>query len=155
MVRLLRRWPALAIRANRMFEMFVDGLDGLRTPRHLAPLTAWTIVIWVIPALAAWTGLRAVGLDLPWLAGWVVLAFVGLDVSIPSAPGYVGVFHFAAVKAVEIFGVPEAAGLGYALVFHASQFIPVTLLGWIYLLREQMTIGEAARVSAEVAPPSR
>ena len=154
MSRLLGRWPTVAARANRIFEMFVEGLDGIRTPSHLIPLTAWTIVIWLIPALAAWTALRAVGLDLPWLAGWVILAFVGLGVSIPSAPGYVGVFHFAAVKAVEIFGVPETAGLGYALVFHASQFIPVTVLGWIYLLREQMTIGEAARVSAEQRPTS-
>jgi glycosyltransferase 2 family protein len=74
-----------------------------------------------------------------------VLAFVGLGVSIPSAPGYVGVYHAAAVLAVDLFGVPRSAAVGYALLFHASQILPVTLVGWLYLLREQMSLGEATR----------
>jgi uncharacterized protein (TIRG00374 family) len=154
--RLAGRWPAVRDRALGVFEMFLHGLDGIRTLRHLPVLVVATGLVWVMPAAAAWTGLRAAGLDLPPLAGWVVLAFVGLGVSIPSAPGYFGVFHFAAVMAVQIFGVPDTTAFGYAIVFHASQFVPVTAVGWIYLLREQMTIGEAAHVTAkETAPPSR
>ena len=154
--RLATRWPALRARALRIFETFLHGLDGIRAPGHLLPLFASTVIVWLCPALAAWTGLRAAGLHLPPLAGWVVLAFVGLGVSIPSAPGYFGVFHFAAVMAVAIFDVPETTALGYAIVFHASQFIPVTLLGWIYLLREHMTLGEATHVTPTETPqPSR
>jgi hypothetical protein len=120
------------------------------------PLLASTVVVWLCPAAAAWTALRAAGLHLPALAGWVVLAFVGLGVSIPSAPGYFGVFHFAAVMAVGIFAVPETTALGFAIAFHASQFIPVTVVGWAYLVREQMTLGEVAHVTpAEPPPPSR
>ena len=52
---------------------------------------------------------------LPWLAGWVVLTFVGFGVTIPSAPGYIGVFHAAAVLALSLFGVTQAAAVGYAL----------------------------------------
>jgi uncharacterized protein (TIRG00374 family) len=146
--RLTRPWPALAQRAERGYETFVHGLDGIRTPGHLLPLLLWTIAVWVVPAMAAWTALRAVHLDLPLLAGWTVVAFVGLGVSIPSAPGYVGVFHYAAVLAVEMFGVPRAAGLGFALIFHACQIIPVTVTGWLYLLREHVSLTEAARASA-------
>jgi len=152
--RLAARWPALRARALRIFETFLHGLEGVRAPRHLVPLIGVTVIVWLCPALAAWTALRAAGLALPTLAGWVVLAFVGLGVSIPSAPGYFGVFHFAAVMAVGIFGVPETTALGYAIAFHASQFIPVTIVGWIYLLREHMTLGEAAHVTAtETTPP--
>jgi len=153
--RLAGRWPAARDRALRIFEMFMQGLDGIRTVRRLPALLVATALVWVMPAAAAWTGLRAAGLHLPALAGWVVLAFVGLGVSIPSAPGYVGVFHFAAVMAVQIFGVPDTSAVGYAIVFHASQFIPVTVVGWIYLLREHMSLGEATHVSVpEAAPPS-
>jgi uncharacterized membrane protein YbhN (UPF0104 family) len=154
--RLTGRWPAVHARLLRGFETFLHGLDGIRTRSHALPVIGWTVLIWLVAAAAAWTSLRAVHLDLPWLAGWVVLAFVGLGVSIPSAPGYVGVFHAAAVLATGIFGVPETEGFGYGIVFHASQFIPVTVLGWIYLLREQMSLGDATRVSAphaETATP--
>ena len=115
-------------------------------------------VVWVIPAMAAWGGLKAVHLDLPWLAGWVILAFIGLGVSIPSAPGYIGVFHVAAKLATEIFGVSEPEALGYAIVFHATNFVPITVIGWLFLLREHVTLGEAIRASAtgtEPGPPSR
>jgi uncharacterized protein (TIRG00374 family) len=150
--RTARRWPAGRDRIIRAFGLFVDGLDGIRTRGHALPLVAWTVLVWTLPAAAAWASLRAADLMLPWLAGWVVLAFVGLGVSVPSAPGYVGVFHAAAVLATRLFGVPETDGLGFGIVYHASGFIPVTLLGWIYLVREHMTLGEAAHVHP--APPA-
>jgi hypothetical protein len=94
----------------------------------------------------------ALDLHLSLAAPWAVLAFVGLGVSIPSAPGYVGVFHAAAVIAVGLFGVPRPAAVGYALLFHASQIVPITLVGWLYLLRENMSLGEAAHSRPNVEP---
>jgi uncharacterized protein (TIRG00374 family) len=141
--RLGRRWPALDARLSRMYHRFVLGLDGIRTASNVIPLLVWTVIVWVLPAFAAWATLRAVDLHLPFLAGWAVLAFVGLGISIPSAPGYIGVFHVAAAKAVEIFGLSSSAAVAFAIVFHASQFVPVTLVGWLYLLREGLSLGEA------------
>jgi uncharacterized membrane protein YbhN (UPF0104 family) len=137
------RWPTLERRLLHAFETFVTGLDGVRAPSHLLPLFLWTVIVWVIPALAFWTMLVAMNLHLPWVAGWTVLAFVGLGVSIPSAPGYVGVFHAAAALAVALFGASQSAAVGYALVLHASQLVPITLIGWLYLLREHVSLGEA------------
>jgi len=150
--RLLGRWPGGQRRALTAFETFVHGLDGIRAPAHALPLFAWTITVWLAPAFAAWTVLVALDLQLPFAAPWAVLAFVGLGVSIPSAPGYVGVFHAAVVLALGLFGVSRSAAVGYALLFHASQILPVTLLGWLYLLREHMSLGEAAHARAEVEP---
>jgi len=150
--RLIGRWPKLLRRVLTAFETFVHGLDGIRAPSHAVPLIAWTILVWLTPAFAAWTVLTALDLHLPFVAPWAVLAFVGLGVSIPSAPGYVGVFHAAAVLAVGLFGVPRSAGVGYALLFHASQILPVTLLGWLYLLREHMSLGEATHARPHVEP---
>jgi uncharacterized protein (TIRG00374 family) len=149
--RLTERWPKLRHRAVTAFETFVHGLDGIRTPSHVLPLLAWTIAVWIAPALAAWMVMWALDLPLPFVAAWTVLAFVGLGISIPSAPGYVGVFHAAAVLALGLFGVSRSAGFGYALLYHASQVLPITLLGWLYLLREHMSLGEAthARPGAE------
>jgi uncharacterized protein (TIRG00374 family) len=150
LVRLGRRWPAPGRRLARVYDMFVRGLEGIRTPAHLVPILGWTIVIWILPAAAAWTTLRAFELDLPWLAGWAVVAFVGLGISIPSAPGYIGVFHFAAAKAVDLFGIAPAAAVAFAIVFHAGQYIAVTLTGWVYLVREGLSLGEATRAHPPV-----
>jgi glycosyltransferase 2 family protein len=143
--RLVGRWPGLHRRLLNIFQTFVHGLDGVRTPSHAVPLVAWTVAVWLVPALAAWTMLLALDLHLPFIASWAVLSFVGLGISIPSAPGYVGVFHAAAVLAVGLFGVSHSAAVGYALLFHASQIVPITLAGWLYLLREEVSLTEATR----------
>lgn len=143
-----RRWPRLSSRVREAADRFARGLDGVRAPAHLAPLAGWTVLAWLVPALGAWIMMRAAHLDLPWIAGWTVLAFVGLGVSVPSAPGYVGVFHYAAVLALDIFAVERAASLGYAILLHAAQVLPITLVGWIYLLREHLSLREAARLPA-------
>lgn len=141
-----RRWPRLGPRIREAADRFVRGLEGVRARSHLGPLVGWTVLAWLLPALGAWTMLRAAHLDLPWIAGWTVLAFVGLGVSVPSAPGYVGVFHYAAVLALDIFAVERAASVGYAILLHAAQVLPITVVGWLYLLREHLSLGEATRL---------
>jgi len=146
--RLAGRWPGLERRLGRVFEMFVRGLAGVRTPAHAVPIVGWSVLVWLLPALTAWTAMFAARIDLPFLAAWAVLAFVGLGVSLPSAPGYIGVFHTAAVFALGMFGVAGPEAFGYALLYHACGFIPITLAGWICLVREQMSLGEAIREPA-------
>jgi uncharacterized protein (TIRG00374 family) len=140
-----RRWPALQARTLGGLDTFLRGLEGVRTPAHLGPLAAWTLLAWFLPAFGAWSLLRAAQLEVPAIAGLTVLTFVGFGISIPSAPGYVGVWHAAAVLALSLFGVGQAAAVGYAILYHASQFVPITLVGWLFLLREPMSLGEAAR----------
>ncbi len=144
-VRWTGRWPGVARVAGRVFDVALRGVEGIRTRAHLLPMLGWTMIVWLCPAAAAWSMLRAVHLDLPFVAGWTVLAFVGLGIAVPSAPGYVGVWHAAAVLAVTIFGVAPSSAVAYALLYHAGQFVPITVLGWIFLLREHISLGEATR----------
>ena len=150
--RLARRWPSVERRAVAVLDLFLRGLEGVRARGHVGPLLAWTAVVWTLGALAAWALTRAVHLDVPFAAGWAITTFVAFGVSVPSAPGYVGVWHAATVLALTLFDVPESAALGYAILYHASQYVPITLLGWAVLLREHMTLTEATR--APGMPPS-
>jgi uncharacterized protein (TIRG00374 family) len=149
---ILSRWPRRADRLARILERFVSGLDGIRAPAHRGPLVAWTVLVWIVPAIAAWVVFWAMELDLPFVAAWTVLAFVGVGISVPSAPGYVGVYHYATVLALAMFDVARPAAFGYALVLHASQTLSVSLVGWLYLLREQLSLSEARR--PPVSPPT-
>jgi uncharacterized protein (TIRG00374 family) len=150
---LTRRWPALQGKVLRGVGRFGQGLEGIRTPAHALPLLAWSVAVWLVPVLISWLLFHALDLALPWVAAWALLAFVGVGISIPSAPGYVGVFHAAAILALSVFGVAPAEAFGYALVLHAVHFIPITVVGWIALVREQVSLTEArhARPAVEEA----
>jgi uncharacterized membrane protein YbhN (UPF0104 family) len=122
-----------------------EGLQGVRTRRHLLPIAISSAGIWLVLAVAVWTALHATHLDLPLSASWAVLAFMGLGVSLPSSPGYVGVIQAATVLALALFAVPRTDALSFSLIFHAAQYIPVTLYGLVLLLVEQVSLSEAAR----------
>jgi uncharacterized protein (TIRG00374 family) len=140
------RRPRLQARLLNMFNTVNEGLEGLRTPAHLFPIVAWSIGIWVFVALSVWTGLFAARLDLPFGAAWTVLAFMGLGVSLPSSPGFVGVLQAAAVLALDLFHVSRADSLSFSLLYHASQYFPVTVWGLFLLVVEQVSLSDATRV---------
>ena len=55
-------------------------------------------------------------------------------------------FLLGGVLALATFGVGQSTAFGYALLYHASQFVPITLIGWLFLVREHVTLGEVTRI---------
>jgi hypothetical protein len=149
------RWPAIERRLLVIYDTMSDGLQGMRRPAQLVPTAVWSLVIWVVIVLSVWTCFRAAHLDLPMTAALCVIAFIGLGVSLPSSPGFIGVFQAATVLALSFFGVNKVDALGFSLLLHASQFIPVTAWGLLLLVVEHMSLTEAARVGGApgIAPP--
>jgi uncharacterized membrane protein YbhN (UPF0104 family) len=141
----------MARRVSDTLDTFSEGLRGVRTPGHLAPIVVWSTVNWLSWALAAWCALHAAHLYLPLAASWAVLGFVGLGVSLPSSPGFAGIIQAATVLALSLFDVPRPEALAFSILFHASQFFPVTLWGLVLLLVEEVNLSEASRPAS--APP--
>ena len=129
-----------------LVDSFFAGLAAMRSKKNLAIATLLSVPIWLTYALGTHAALKACAIDLPFLASWVVLAFVGIGVSLPSAPGFVGTFQFFTVAALALFSVDQQTAFSYSLVHHLSQYIPITLCGWLLLVREQMSLGELAAI---------
>ena len=151
---LFRRWTWVERRLLELLRIMSEGLQGLQTRGHVFPIVLSSVVMWLLFALAVWTGLRAAHLDLPLAASWTVVAFMGLGVSLPSSPGFIGVLQAATVLALAIFSVPQAEALSFALLFHAAQYFPVTIYGLILLFVEQISLSEAARGAPHAISPS-
>ena len=132
-----------------LLETMTEGLHGIRAPRNAIPVVLGSVGIWFLLALSVWTAMRAAHLELPLVASWVVLAFLGLGVSLPSSPGFVGVVQAATVLALALFAVPRAEALSFSLLFHASQFFPITAIGLVCLLLEHVSLTDAARAASQ------
>jgi len=135
-------------RLREFIEAFFAGLAAMRNKRNLAIATLLSIPIWTAYALGTYAALKACAIDVPFSASWVVLAFVGIGVSLPSAPGFVGTFQFFTVAALALFSVDQQSAFGFSLLHHLSQYIPVTLFGWILLIKEQMSLGDLAAIKS-------
>jgi uncharacterized membrane protein YbhN (UPF0104 family) len=90
-------------------------------------------------SLLVWLSALVINLCLLWAfdiqpllpAALLILVFTNLGMILPSAPGYIGVYHYLTVLALGIVGVPASTALTFAVVAHALQFGTLCLGGVI------------------------
>jgi uncharacterized protein (TIRG00374 family) len=133
-------------RANRLVASFLGGLRSLSRGPVFVRALAWTFAVWLCLGASIWLGLLAFDIQAPGFAGALfVQAMIAFAVAAPSTPGFFGVFEAAARLGLGVWDVPEAAIVGFATSYHLLTFIPVTVLGLLYLQRVGISLGEASR----------
>ena len=58
--------------------------------------------------------------------------------SIPALPGNIGTFEGSVVYTLSLYGITDNFGFGFIL--HSVSFIPYTLLGLMYFVKERKII---------------
>ena len=114
----------------------LDGFAVLQPGLPLLMVLFWSIVGWLCSAMTFYLSLKAFVPDAPFsyaLFTTVVMTFVML---LPATPGSIGTLQLGIQKSLGVFGVPEAVGLSFAIVFHVMEIIVMDILGVICLLRE-------------------
>jgi uncharacterized protein (TIRG00374 family) len=138
-----RLLPArVADRLTHWAEGIVGGLAVLKSPARFAGVVAWSIVVWVVNAAAFAVCFRAFGLDVPLEAALLLQGIIGFGVAVPSTPGFVGVFEAATRVTLGVYAVDPSRAVSYALTYHLTTFIPITLLGLWSLSRLHLRLGE-------------
>jgi hypothetical protein len=79
-----------------------------------------------------------IGIEVSLVAIMSVIVAMNLAVIVPAAPGNLGVFEFAVLTTLEFFQYNKSTALSGAVILHAISIIPVSLLGFIFFIREWM-----------------
>jgi uncharacterized protein (TIRG00374 family) len=117
-------------------EAFLAGLSALRSPASVALILFQTLIIWFVNAFSFYVAFRAFDIDVPFAGALFLQSVIALFVSLPSAPGFFGLYESAAkIVLVELFGVELTKAVSYAVGFHIGGFIPVTAIGLYYAWR--------------------
>ncbi len=119
---------------------FSKGLLFLKSWRYTAWVSGHTIFLWLFMGISNIFVFYAFGFHLPVYASYVLLVVVSISILIPSSPGFVGVYHYGVIWTLKYFGVDYESALSCAIVLHAAQFIPITLMGFYYLKKEHLSL---------------
>jgi glycosyltransferase 2 family protein len=115
---------------------FLHGAAAVRDWRLVLHALVWSVAVWLTAGVATWVAFRAFDIDAPFIAAVFLQSIIALAVSLPSAPGFFGLFEAAArVGLVEVFGVEASRAVAFALGFHLAGYFPVTFIGLYYLWR--------------------
>jgi len=139
--------PLQKVGVAGLLNAFLDGMAFAQNPLTLLWVGLWTAIQWALSGATVAFAMLAVGITgaSPYeLLKMMLLVLVAtnLSMAIPSAPGYVGVYHGVFVATLALFGIREEPATAAAVVEHALVFGLFIVGGAFFMAR-----GEALRAS--------
>jgi uncharacterized protein (TIRG00374 family) len=132
-------------------EKFLEGLACLGSPRDAILILLTSIVIWLLETGKYWFLMHGFAFTVSFFALMLMNGISNLVTTIPAAPGYIGVFEAAGISVLTAYGVDKGVATAYTVVLHAALWLPITLLGAWFMLREGLSMTRV-REDVEAAP---
>jgi glycosyltransferase 2 family protein len=130
---------------NRLIDHFIEGFRIVVDPALLLSVILLSIVIWLLDVLAIYLLFLAFGLHLPVAAAFVLMIILIIGIAIPTAPGFIGNWHYFCILGLGIFGIPKTDALTFALVYHALSIGIIILLGVVFLPFNRFSVADLRR----------
>jgi len=140
------RWHPLIGQQAWRIGVFADGIVFPKSSRLRLWFLCQTVAIWITTVGQVWILLDGFYFSLPWEASWLMLVALAVGVSLPSAPGLIGTFHYAIILVLRGFGVVGADAVSYAIVLHAVSVLPILALGIVMVWHKGLSFRELIRV---------
>jgi len=130
---------------EHMLESFIAGLQILGNLKHMIWILFLTMVIWILTAVSMYALCFSFNLNLPFTGSCLVAICLAFAVALPQAPGYIGLFHLATQKALEVFNIEIATSQSYAIALWGISIIPITIIGILFLWREGISLKDLSK----------
>ncbi len=137
--------PFLMRFANRLVEVG-ENIRRINSPLNMIFYVAISFFQWLCMSAALYFALLTLNISVKFIYIPFVCALLNMGLTIPSSPGYVGVYQFLLVYILSIFNVPKQEGFAVSIMFHASWYIPYSILGFIFLLKEHIKIKDMQKL---------
>lgn len=144
--RLLHRLPGrLSQKVNPVIHHFIDGVGVITDVKRLIYLLLLSALVWLVDVAAIYTLLAAFGFHLPILAAFILMIILIAGIAIPTAPGFIGNWHFACILGLSLFDIAKAEALSFALVYHFLSMAVVVVLGVASLPFNKFSISDMTK----------
>ena len=139
------RWfpERIRIKLTDIFNNVLDGLNTIKDSGNYFFIVVTSFLVWIISAAQIAILYKAFSFStIPVYSAIIVLVMTMFIIAVPQSPGFVGGFHFACKEGLLIFGIAPGAALGFSIVFHAANYITITILGLFYFTGENLKFSE-------------
>jgi len=107
------------------------GFTLIRYPKKILSCAVLSVLIWGLAAFSYYLfSLGSPGVNLTYLEITTVMVIVCFFISLPSVPGWWGLWEAGGVFALSLFGVTAKEAAGFTLANHAIQVFPVIIAGF-------------------------
>ncbi len=119
--------PAINILKN-----IAQGFALIRYPRKIFLCVFFSALIWGLQVYSMYLfSLGSPGINLTYFEITAMLVIICFFISLPSVPGWWGLWEAGGVFALSLFGISAQNAAGFTLANHAIQVFPVILIGLV------------------------
>ncbi len=137
-------------RLVNLLHSFVSGLQVFDHKTKLIWIGVLSLIIWLLNAASVYVLCYSFDIGLSFAGACFVTVCLALAVALPQAPGFIGVFHIATQKSLDVFGVGLSSAQSFAILLWAISIIPVTIVGLLFLWREGISFGEISHIEEKI-----
>ncbi len=113
-------------------ENFALGFVLIKNPKKVGICIVLSTIIWSLAALSYYVmALGCPGIRLSYFEIIAVMIIICLFIALPSVPGFWGLWEAGGVFALSLFGISAKEALGFTLVNHIIQMVPVIIIGLV------------------------
>jgi hypothetical protein len=114
----------------RILGNMAQGLTLLKYPKKVFLCTVFSFLIWGLLAFSYYLfSLGNPGINLTFFELSAVMVIICFFISLPSVPGWWGLWEAGGVFALSLFGVSSKEAAGFTLANHAIHVFPVIIVG--------------------------
>lgn len=140
---LIKRLPErFAGKIEGLLHQLIDGFKIFSDFRLLLLVVLLSVLIWVINAAAIYTLFHAFAFNLSFTAATVTMIILLIGIAIPTAPGFIGNWHYACILGLTLFDVSKSEALTFAVIYHFLSIGIVIVLGLIFLPFNKFSIAD-------------
>jgi glycosyltransferase 2 family protein len=131
---------------------FLRGLHALRDVRTLVTVFVYSALVWLCAVFGFVAAALALELAAPLIPlGFATTVVVAAAVSVPSAPGFIGVFWAGAEIALGMFGISKSMGFTFGVLNWLVQMVVIIGLGMWALSRLNLSLGDVKAAPGSAA----
>jgi len=134
---------------DKGFDDFIGGLQVFKYPYVMLLTTMLTFLVWASEIFFYYTLMVAFNIqpEIWWAA--LTIAIASLMVVVPSAPGYVGLYHWAVVLSLGICGIAESRALAVAVILNITDLGITFFLGFGFMLKMGLGFSSPKKLEQE------
>ncbi len=120
----------ICVRLTCFIDNLAAGLDLLKSPKKLSLCFFLSLLVWAFSGVAYYVlSFGCPGFTLSFLEIYAVMVIICFFISLPSVPGFWGLWEAGGVFGLSIFGVAAKEAAGFTLANHFFQLVPVIIVG--------------------------
>ncbi len=125
-----------------LLKQLATSLQVLRSPKEIALVVFWTLLLWFSIAIPTWLVILAFNLPVEvGFSGSLFIMFVAaLGSVVPTPGGAAGAFHAATAGGLMLLNVEKNDAAAVSFAMHLVYFVPAVVFGIYYLLHGDMSV---------------